>query len=121
MLDKQIPYLTFLVLLGVTLSTSECNTTSNAKETGPFTAQIIIKFTEVIPDPSQPSFVKGLSQDAGISIRYVRPMSGGAHVFRVGESIGEKQLSQALQRLNKRNDIVYAEQDSMMRHQSLSQ
>jgi hypothetical protein len=118
MLHKKLLGVIFLVLSGGSLSISGCSTISYANEGRFYTAQIIIKFTEEISDPSKQDFLEGLSQELGIPISYVRPMSGGAHVFRVEEPSDEEQVSQALKRLNARNDVLYAEQDRIMRHQS---
>jgi hypothetical protein len=105
-------------MLGGGIAISGCSTRSDAEERRFYSAQIIIKFTEGISDPSKQDFVEGLSQELGIPVTYVRPMSGGAHVFRVEEPSDEEQLSQALKRLNDRKDVLYAEQDRIMRHQS---
>jgi hypothetical protein len=107
-----------LGLLGGSVSISGCSNISYANEGGFYPAQIIIKFTKEISDPSGRDFVEQLSQDAGIALNYVRPMSNGAHVFKLGKPFDEKQLSNALQRLSDRKDVLYAEQNRIMRHQS---
>lgn len=81
------------------------------------TAQIIIKFRDNTLDPSRPDFIEKLSHDARAKLVYVRPMSGGAHVFRVGDSAESEQLNEVIQRLSKRPDILYVEHDAIMRHQ----
>ena len=115
---KKISAVIFSLVLGGTVSISGCSTTSDAEEPIRYPAQIIIKFTSRISDPSDQEFVESLSQDIGISLIYLRAMSGGAQVFRVKGPCSEKQLSLALQRLTARDDVVYAEQDRVMRHQS---
>jgi hypothetical protein len=81
------------------------------------TAQIIIKFRNDVRDPSQHDFIEGLSRDASAKLVYVRPMSGGAHVFRVDDIADSVQLTEVMQRLSKRPDILYVEQDAIMQFQ----
>jgi hypothetical protein len=80
-------------------------------------SQLIIKFKDDVSDPSNADFVKALSRDAKYLLVYIRPMSGGAHVFRVVDFIDDSQLSEVIQRLLKRSDVTYAEQDRTMQHQ----
>ena len=81
------------------------------------TAHIIIKFRDDAIDPSRTDFVQGLAHDANAALVYVRPMSGGAHVFRVVNVSDTTQLTEVIQRLSKRPDVLYVEQDRIMRHQ----
>jgi hypothetical protein len=82
------------------------------------TAQLIIKFRNNDFDPSQADFVNDLSRTANAALVYVRPMSGGAHVFRVENISNTAQLTEVIQRLSTRPDVLYAEQDSIMQHQT---
>ena len=79
--------------------------------------QLIIKFMDAVADPSRPEFVKTLSQDAGVGLVYLRPVSGGAHVFRVESGAPPPVLAEAIKRLAARRDIVYVEPDRLLRHQ----
>jgi len=75
------------------------------------TIQIIIKFRN-ISDPSTPDFVEGLSSDAHAHLFYIRPMSGGAHVFGITGTT--ESTPEILRRLKTRHDIEYLEQDTIM-------
>jgi hypothetical protein len=79
--------------------------------------QLIIKFRNNIADPSTIAFVQELSRDAQATLFYIRPMSGGAHVFRVENISTASQLAEVIQRLAKKPEIIYVEQDSIMQHQ----
>jgi acetolactate synthase small subunit len=80
-------------------------------------AQIIIKFRNNIFDPSKTAFVQELSRDARAALSYIRPMSGGAHVFAVEKISDAEQLIKVIQRLSQRPDVLYVQQDRMLRHQ----
>jgi hypothetical protein len=81
--------------------------------------QLIIKFRNVNFDPSQGDYLQILSRDIGATLVYLRPMSGGAHVFRVMDITGNEQLTAVIRRLAERADILYVEQDSIMLHQQM--
>ena len=83
----------------------------------PNTGRLIIKFSEAVTDPSQAEFVNTLSKDMGVSLTYLRPMSGGAHVFVAKGALDSNQLQDISQRLSQRSDVIYAEPDRIMRHQ----
>jgi predicted glycosyltransferase len=78
--------------------------------------QLIIKFRKADFDPSQNNFVQKLSLETKTTIVYVRPMSGGAHVFRVMNITDDTQLKTIIQKLSKRPEILYVEQDRKMQH-----
>jgi predicted glycosyltransferase len=79
-------------------------------------AQLIIKFRKADFDPSQNDFVQKLSDKAQTPIIYLRPMSGGAHVFRVMNIADDTQLKTIIQKLSKMPEILYVEQDRIMQH-----
>jgi hypothetical protein len=81
------------------------------------TAQIIIKFRNESFDPSQAAFIQELSRNAKATLVYLRPMSGGAHVFRAENIVLPDELTEIILRLSKRPDVLYVEQDSIMQHQ----
>jgi hypothetical protein len=108
----------FTVTCGLTLNCATANDIQQQRAMEKMrTAQIIIKFRNDALDPSRPDFIEGLSRDASAKLVYVRPMSGGAHVFRVEDIADSVQLTEVVQRLSKRPDILYVEQDAMMQHQ----
>ena len=79
-------------------------------------AQIIIKFRGDGPDPSQPHLLNDISRDAGVTLVYVRPMSGGAHVLRLENPSDGAALDRVIERLGGRRDVEYVEPDRSMRH-----
>ena len=80
-------------------------------------AQLIIKFRNADFDPSQGDYLQKLSRDIKATLVYLRPMSGGAHVFSLGNVSDTAQLATIIQQLSKRPDILYVEQDRIMKHQ----
>ncbi len=80
-------------------------------------AQLIVKFRPAVAEPSAEAFVQTLSEDAGVRLVYVRAMSGGAHVFAVEGAVSRTQFDQIIRRLEARPDIVYVEEDRILRHQ----
>jgi hypothetical protein len=79
--------------------------------------QLIIKFRSADFDPTQGDYLQKLSRDIKATLVYLRPMSGGAHVFRLGNVSATTQLATIIQQLSKRPDILYVEQDRIMKHQ----
>jgi hypothetical protein len=120
--------LLFPWLLGLIFITS-CSTTSTSIAGGNIQpqppaakqkmAQLIIKFRQADFDPSRIAYVQDLSRDAQTQIIYLRPMSGGAHVFRVIDISDNAQLTTVIQHLSARPEILYVEQDRIMQHQNI--
>jgi len=79
--------------------------------------RIIIKFNNSNIDPLRPGFLEGLSHDAGATLSYLRPMSGDAHVFSVDWVSTDSSINIIIRRLSGRVDVVYVEQDSIMKRQ----
>ena len=95
-----------------------CNNV-NPTAHAPYAAmQLIIKFSANVTKPARPELVKELSQEAGAPLVYIRPMSGGAHVFGISYPVNPAQMVALVRRLSARGDIVYVEQDQVLRHQS---
>lgn len=80
-------------------------------------AQLIVKFRPAVAEPSAEAFVQTLSEDAGVKLVYVRPMNGDTHVFAIQGGIDRGQLDAVIRRLQGRPDVVYAEQNRILRHQ----
>jgi hypothetical protein len=79
-------------------------------------ARLIIKFTEGAYE-SSPAFLGKLSKDAGTALVYVRPVSVGGHVFECREIYSPEELNKVVERLTRRKDVLYVEEDRMLRHQ----
>lgn len=80
-------------------------------------AQLIVKFRPAVAEPSAEAFVQTLSEDVGVKLVYVRPMSGDAHVFAIQGQMAREQLDAVIGRLQERPDVVYAEEDRILRHE----
>lgn len=84
----------------------------SAVENGTFNSsefpQIVVKFSEMVADPSLPAFVSRLSQDVSVTLAYLFEKGRGNHVFRVNGLTQPAQISIILERLKKRQDIVSA-------------
>ena len=78
-------------------------------------SQIIVKFRDPTLDPAQPGYLKKLVRDTGVTLVYVRPMSGGAHVLRVEGAVNTDHFLRILDGLAKRPGVEYAEADRLMR------
>lgn len=81
------------------------------------TNQIIIKFKSnkekscgINAQTAQAAMAQ-LSQSAGVTLEYVRPMSGQSHVVKLSEKKSDDELSVIIQKLKKNPDILYAEPD----------
>ena len=85
-------------------------------DTKPLSNQIIIKFRGDSFDPSPSAFVQQLSRDAAATLAYLRPMSGGAHVFGLKNIADTARIKEIVRKLQERPDILYVEQDDIMRH-----
>jgi hypothetical protein len=80
--------------------------------------QLIIKFrTSSNVNPAQADVLASLSRDAGAKLDYVRPMSGDAHVLRIEGLADPQDLAHAIERLSRRADVEYVEEDVRMYRQ----
>lgn len=80
--------------------------------------QLIMKFrTSSNVNPARADVLAGLSRDAGAKLVYVRPMSNDAHVLRVEGLADPQDLARAIERLSRRADVEYVEEDVRMYHQ----
>jgi hypothetical protein len=76
--------------------------------------QIIIKFRRESLDASDERLLTELSRDAGTRLRYLRPLSGGAHVLQAQDLRTPEQLDRLIRRLAERADVEYVEADRRM-------
>ena len=72
-------------------------------------AQVVIKFSSSVADPSHPTFVSALSADVGVTLAYLFEKTRGVQVFRVNGLSQPSQLTIILQRVKKRKDVLSAE------------
>jgi hypothetical protein len=78
--------------------------------------QLMIKFTAPLSESQVKQKLLAMSAAYQVSFRLLRPMSGGAYVITVQGAGDTQQLSRLLAQIDKRPDIIYIEQDRMMRH-----
>jgi hypothetical protein len=78
------------------------------------TTQIIIKFRDPTLDPTQQGYLKELSRDIGVTLVFVRPMSGGAYVLGVEGAVDAEHFQRVVKALAKRAEVEYAESDRRM-------
>ena len=118
-----LPWLLGLIFIvscvATSKSTAEGNIQPQPQADNHKMAQLIIKFRKADFDPSRIAYVQELSRDAQTQIIYLRPMSGGAHVFRVMDISDNAQFATVIKRLSKRPEILYVEQDKIMQHQKV--
>jgi hypothetical protein len=77
---------------------------------------VIVKFRGAF-DPANAQSLGSLSAGLGVTLRYLRPLAGGAHLLQV-EGIRDSAHAAALiADLNRRAEVEYAEADAPMRHQ----
>lgn len=96
--------------------TLTAESTPEVSTIAPMRARLIIKFTEGAYE-SSPAFLGKLSKDAGTALTYVRPVSVGGHVFECRKIYSPEELKKVVERLTRRKDVIYVEEDRMLRHQ----
>jgi hypothetical protein len=113
--------LVIMILIVGCATTSVSNSGNNIQpqpsDTKPLSKQIIIKFRADGLDPSTPAFIEQLSRDAAAPLVYLRPMSGGAHVFGLKNIADTARMKEIVGRLKERPDILYVEKDAILQHQ----
>jgi serine protease len=81
------------------------------------TDQIILKYksrTEAFIGPAMANQLSRLSTAAGVTLTYLRPMSGDAHVLRLPEAFPLAQVREISQKLMSLPEIEYAEPDQRL-------
>ena len=77
----------------------------------PVTVQVIVGYRDPTFDPSRGDYLTKLSMEIGVTVLYVRPMSGHAHILRLTGRLGPKQTQEILGDLSERPEVRYAEED----------
>ncbi len=80
-------------------------------------AQIIVKFKDANTEPATAAILKSLGETAKLTIRHVRPMSGGAQIYRLSGSSDDAALARAMTQISARPDVEYAEMDRKLQPQ----
>ena len=102
------------------LATAGKPTTVQNHSQQPITTQLILKLKPGVdgkPLPLTAAVLQSLSMTAGVTLAYVRPLSGEAHVLRVVTAIAPQDMPQIAEKLNQHPSVQYAEPDSIMKTQ----
>jgi hypothetical protein len=116
-LTKLLDLMWMVLSFAVASVVSACAPTATAPADAVYTAQVIIKFSEAVEDPTDSRFVQALSRDAGVTLDYLRPVGDAAHVYEVREVADATELKEVLRQLAAQPHVIYAEQDRMLRKQ----
>lgn len=115
--QKMLLFQRILSLVLMCLLFDACRNIHSSDETERYAIRLLVKFSPNVPDPANPVFLKSLSEDAGVILEYIRPMSGGAHVIGVRGPV-DVQAGEIIRRLSTTDDVLYVEQDRLLRQES---
>ncbi|OOZ39175.1 hypothetical protein BOW53_12810 [Solemya pervernicosa gill symbiont] len=79
---------------------------------GDLSARIIIKFTPEVAAPADNAYMAQLGEGTEATLKYIRATSGGAHLLYAGSLTDMAHLNRLIERLNNREDTIYAELDA---------
>ncbi len=106
-----------LIWIMLSLAVVGCVPTTPVSAEAGYTARIIVKFSDSIENPADSRFVQELSREASVTLDYIQPMSGAAHVFEVRNVRDAAELDEVLRQLAAQPSVVYAEPDrSVQKH-----
>ena len=77
--------------------------------------RVIVKFRDPAFDPTVGPYLAELSGEFNVTLVYVRPMSGGAHVLQVADANRHIDIDRVIEMMRKRDEVLYAERDRLMR------
>ncbi len=80
--------------------------------------RLIVKFETAIDNPADPVFVRSLVSMTGVSLAYVRPMSGAAHVYAVETKEDDVVLEDIVRHVEEHPYVRSVEPDRLMHPQS---
>lgn len=101
-----------LLALLAALAVAGCGVRAD-NDAAPATAQIIVKFKGEVP-AADPGFLSALGRESGAGFEHLRPLSSGAHVYRVTGLRSDADLDRLIAALGRRADVEYAEPDRRM-------
>jgi hypothetical protein len=82
----------------------------------PVSGRVIVKFRGDL-DPEDAQFLGRLSEGLGVTLRYLRPLAGGAYLLQVEGIRDGVHSAEFIAELNRRAEVEYAEADAPMHHQ----
>jgi len=106
-----------LTLVGCGRQDGTVGTETGAMGPLPESHRIIVKLRDPARNPASPEILHELSQQAGLSFIYLRPLSGGAHLLAIEGAPDTGAMAKALDRLGALPIVEYVEPDQLMRHQ----
>lgn len=111
-----------LILLALATPLAACclappQNMAEVKASGQSSARIMVQFADANVEVERPAFAAQLADDSKVTVRYLRPMSGGAHVYLIDGIRDDAHLNAIIQSINRRSDVVYAEIDRKMKAQ----
>ena len=80
-------------------------------------SQIIIKLKAGMdgkPQPLTANLLQSLASTAGVSLAYVRPLAGDAHVLQVANPMSVQDITAITTKLSQHPSVQYAEPDKIM-------
>jgi len=111
--------MTLMVLSGCASNTTSA-TVDSVQQADPSRikqmTQVIIKFRDPALDPARQGYLDELTRDTGVTVAYVRPMSGGTHVLRIEGAVDAEQFQRVVNGLATRPEVEYAEPDRLLHH-----
>lgn len=66
---------------------------------------LALQFSRDVVDPEQPQFIDDLSSYVGAPLRYVKPVTGGEHLFQLVKPLPKRQMRKLVSRLEKHQQV----------------
>lgn len=96
-------YIRIMVLIYVAFFACD----ARAEDLKNLSVPIIVQFTNAGIAPASPGFVGDLSREVGVTLSYSQPASEDSHAFLVSGLFADFPLSDMLQRLQRRADVIF--------------
>lgn len=82
-----------------------------AEEVKNLSIPVIVRFSNAVTTPFTPEFTGELTRDMGVTLSYIRPAPNGNQVFQVNGLFADFRLTDLLQRMQMRGDVISAVED----------
>lgn len=123
--ESALKLLTILSVMGFAAAcsgpiSSELNSGDNAlihvdNHTG---VRLIIKFSRPLLFSNVEKRLQEISEQTGIELVYVRPMSNDAHVITAQNISGTGKMNDLISKIKQRDDVEYVAIDALVQHQN---
>lgn len=98
--------------MGILLSSSLFGGLSvAAEEVKNISIPVVVRFSNAVTTPFTPEFTGALSRDVGITLSYLHQAPDGNQVFQVNGLFADFRLTDLLQRMQMRGDVISAFED----------